>query len=1220
MKRKIVFLLISLLMLFSISLTVSACSCSCSTGYSVSVSYDETMGIVEGIGKYKANTEVSLSALPNEGYVFDGWYSGTYKLSSDSVYVFTMPKNAITFIAKFALEPTYAVTIDYDDEKGIVAGEGNYKNQQQVVLTATPNEGYLFDGWYVNNQKVSSNSNYEFTMGKEQVNITASFVVDNIDRVLTIKYVYQDGSKAYDSYVGNYKFKNTYEVASPSIDGYTADITTVTGTIKENTTLTVTYSVNKYNLIIKYVDENSNPMSQVDTYTQEYDYKSSYNVTSPTITGYTADKLEVTGTMQLNGVEVIVTYSRNPYTLSIEYVGAGDFTPQSYSQGYSFGDAYSVNTPEIIGFTADKAVVEGTISEDTVITVTYTAKVYKLTINCLKNDDTTTLGTKIVENLIYNSNYQIDLDNFETEFYYLDNYSIGGVLNVNDSLLGDVLSNATTTDISIDITYTNHNRVIPVKYVDTEGEEIIPASSISKLIGETYDVSAEDIEGYTPINASLTGTITADISQEIVFVYTINTYKLTINYVYENGSTAADTYTEDINYNSDYSVTSPSITGYTADKLVVEGNIGKDPVVITVTYSVIKTGLTIKYLYENGNKAADQYYAQISYNESYSVTSPVITGYTADKLVVSGTMKLDSVVVTVTYTINSYTLTINYVSDVAGFASVKPTSIVETLNYNASYTYNTPSISGLKADKSVVSGKMGASNETITVTYTLADATLTLSYVTKSGTTTNYIQSANKTHTIDFANKTKTIQIENPYVWNNVGYRPKYTSLKLQILNKNLQLVGISGSTQELIYDNISNSCSYALEFEKIVSTVTVQHRLDKSSIFPNTTETYTGDYNTKITLTYRDFGVGYIPAGTTLEYTFKANNETINLEYSSVVKKLTINYVDIYGDKVTNSYVANLKYNTKYNVTSPELADYILADTSKSVISGTMGITDLTFDVVYNLNWDTDSSDDLIVDTPLKLLELSKNTSLWNRNVKVTKNIDMTGYKIAPIGNYANPFTGDVNGGNYTISNVTINTDKVVLRTQVVNSVTYKYAYVGLFGCAYGSIDNLNVSGINITYSLASTEKVTVYAGLLVGQYSGYSISKVNLTGTLNVCANVAYVGGVAGSNLSGQIIDAITNVTIAGTGTITSASLSGLVGINYTGTIADSRSTLTINTLVADSSLKIGGVVAESNEGFITNCSSTLNISNTGVTCQNASIVKNNICADNKNTIISN
>ena len=59
--------------------------------------------------------------------------------------------------------------------------------------------------------------------------------------------------------------------------------------------------------------------------------------------------------------------------------------------------------------------------------------------------------------------------------------------------------------------------------------------------------------------------------------------------------------------------------------------------------------LTVNYVYKDGKKAAQSYFAGISSGENYDVKSPEISGYAADKTNVAGTMGTSDVVITVTY-------------------------------------------------------------------------------------------------------------------------------------------------------------------------------------------------------------------------------------------------------------------------------------------------------------------------------------------------------------------------------------------------------------------------------------------------------------------------------------------------------------------------------------------------------------------------------------------
>ena len=107
---------------------------------------------------------------------------------------------------------------------------------------------------------------------------------------------------------------------------------------------------------------------------------------------------------------------------------------------------------------------------------------------------------------------------------------------------------------------------------------------LSGTAGTLTAAAANDYPGFAP------GTVTqekikSDRTTTIKIQYTRNSYTLTINYVYRDGSKAAESHIETILYGKDYSVTSPKISGYTADKLVVSGTMPADNRTVTVTYT-----------------------------------------------------------------------------------------------------------------------------------------------------------------------------------------------------------------------------------------------------------------------------------------------------------------------------------------------------------------------------------------------------------------------------------------------------------------------------------------------------------------------------------------------------------------------------------------------------------------------------------------------------------
>ncbi len=147
--------------------------------YTVTVTANPTAGgTVTGGGTYNDGQSATVTATNNSGYIFSGWYNGSTKVSSNKSYSFTVTGN-VTLTAKFSeLSMSYNVTATaYPTEGGSVTGGGSYSAGKTATVTATPNSGWKFVGWYEGSSKVSSNKSYPFTV-TGSVTLTAKFEKD----------------------------------------------------------------------------------------------------------------------------------------------------------------------------------------------------------------------------------------------------------------------------------------------------------------------------------------------------------------------------------------------------------------------------------------------------------------------------------------------------------------------------------------------------------------------------------------------------------------------------------------------------------------------------------------------------------------------------------------------------------------------------------------------------------------------------------------------------------------------------------------------------------------------------------------------------------------------------------------------------------------------------------------------------------------------------------
>jgi hypothetical protein len=190
---------------------------------------------------------------------------------------------------------------------------------------------------------------------------------------------------------------------------------------------------------------------------------------------------------------------------------------------------------------------------------------------------------------------------------------------------------------------------------------------------------------------------------------------------------------------------------------------------------------------------------------------------------------------------------------------------------------------------------------------------------------------------------------------------------------------------------------------------------------------------------------------------------------------------------------------------------------------------------------------------------ELSNIRNNLSGNYRLMNDIDLASVEWQPIGTATSPFSGTLDGKDFTISNLII---------------TETHEYVGLFANNSGTIKNLNIDHvqINVTGSLSSF----IYAGTLVALNSGTIENIVSIDGTLNAksrSGNPGFIGGLVGWITGGTLNNIQNNLDI---NSDYSTSLGGIVGystsnLNFTNLINRGD--------ILSSSEFVGGVLGKSN-----------------------------------------
>ncbi len=141
-------------------------------------------------------------------------------------------------------------------------------------------------------------------------------------------------------------------------------------------------------------------------------------------------------------------------------------------------------------------------------------------------------------------------------------------------------------------------------------------------------------------------------------------YSVKVNYLYADGSKAAEPYEGKFQEGDNFRIESPILYGYTASSNIISGVVAKQNLEFNVVYTKDQAPtdpeaedrtVTIKYVYaKDGSQAAPDYVQTAKPGTQFNVVSPAITGYVADYEVVSGTLGNQDLIYTVTYSAEKF--------------------------------------------------------------------------------------------------------------------------------------------------------------------------------------------------------------------------------------------------------------------------------------------------------------------------------------------------------------------------------------------------------------------------------------------------------------------------------------------------------------------------------------------------------------------------------------
>ncbi|MEI7980928.1 MAG: InlB B-repeat-containing protein, partial [Bacteroidota bacterium] len=137
-------------------------------------------GIVTGSGTVNYGGSITLSASQNTGYTFISWTEDGTVLGTNSVLELTNVTADHDVLANFELL-TFEITVTITpDGSGTVSGEGTVNYGSDHTLTASANEGFIFDNWSENGVVLGTSPSLTLTNITADHDLLATFI-ESID-------------------------------------------------------------------------------------------------------------------------------------------------------------------------------------------------------------------------------------------------------------------------------------------------------------------------------------------------------------------------------------------------------------------------------------------------------------------------------------------------------------------------------------------------------------------------------------------------------------------------------------------------------------------------------------------------------------------------------------------------------------------------------------------------------------------------------------------------------------------------------------------------------------------------------------------------------------------------------------------------------------------------------------------------------------------------------
>ncbi|WP_203650138.1 MBG domain-containing protein [Secundilactobacillus yichangensis] len=563
--------------------------------------------------------KVNISGRFGETYTIDTPVIPGYKADLSSIQGVYTDADQQLVVSYSASSNSYQI-IPVDDAGNVIAA---LPKTTESSVTETPINPATYAGY-----SLATNQTLPITQGGKdsyQVHYTANTyqVTVNYEGLPT-----NPNAKTISGTTGE-----DYQVDTPVVTGYTADQSSIAGVFgpatTENGAFVVHYTADTKRYKVQPVDGQQKPIQSLEV--QQVEGKTGDKVDYPSYEGYTVQPNgEIVPAVSATTPTINVRYTPNASKLTVYFTGLPKDLPAFTQIGVTDG-IYSIDVPEVVGYTPDKTVLTGTYSSrgGSEETVTFTANDNSYTITPVDENGVAIVGLS-QNSGISKTGAIIAAPDYSQEGYQL----IAGQ---------DPLVTLPGVD-DYQLKYVSNTQTLKVNYNLPDGQNL-PEQVEHGKIGEAYTIVSPTVKGYTPDVTTVTGIYQNQEEPVTVTVdYTPITVEVTVQYAGLDSATASTYQAPTVTgqFGKQFQIQVPDIPGYTADQTTIKGVFSADrgANLHVVNYTGKPASVTINYTGADSNPKAVTLSGVVG--QAYSQVSPLLDSFTPDEAAVNGEFTADN--------------------------------------------------------------------------------------------------------------------------------------------------------------------------------------------------------------------------------------------------------------------------------------------------------------------------------------------------------------------------------------------------------------------------------------------------------------------------------------------------------------------------------------------------------------------------------------------------